>query len=168
MARGKVRAYADGRLVEMLAGGEYSYAKIAKAVGLTEGYVGRVARGERRPRVMVEVRARAAAVVEEARRVAARCSRELVAKHVEVGLAGDGETGRKCREFILCMCGLGPDGEGWHLQLAPPGARRARRDRGACGCARAQGERGGGGGRGGSSAGRAHPQPPSRLHRDSG
>jgi len=31
---------------------------------------------------------------------------------VEVGLAGDGETGRKCREFILCMCGLGPDGAG--------------------------------------------------------
>jgi hypothetical protein len=114
MARGKVGVYDDGRLVEMLAGGEFTYAQIGKALGLTAGHVGRIARGERRPGVMAEVRARVAAALAEARRVAVRSCRRLMARHVEVGLAGRGETARKCREFVLSR-----------LELARPARQRA-------------------------------------------
>ena len=37
------------RLVEMLAGGNHTYVQIAEELGLTETYVGKVARGEGRP-----------------------------------------------------------------------------------------------------------------------
>ena len=107
MARGKVGEYDDGRLVEMLAGGEWTYGEIGQALGLTEGHVGRIARGERRPGVMAEVRARVAAALAEARRVGVRWCRRLMERHVEVGLGGRGETARKCREFVLrVFCNL--------------------------------------------------------------
>ena len=106
MARGKVGVYDDGRLVEMLAGGEWTYGEIGQALGLTAGHVGRIARGERRPRVMAEVRARVAAALAEARRVGVRWCRALMERHVEVGLGGKGETARKCREFVLSRLDL--------------------------------------------------------------
>ena len=49
MPRGKVAEYDDEVLVEMLADGNYTYVQIAEELGLTETYVGKVARGERRP-----------------------------------------------------------------------------------------------------------------------
>ena len=49
MPRGKVAEYDDGMLVEMLAGGNYTYVQVAEELGLTETYVGKVAGGERRP-----------------------------------------------------------------------------------------------------------------------
>ena len=106
MARGKVGRYDDGVLVEMLAGGR-PYGEIAEALGLSEAYVGKVARGERRPRLLAAVRATRQAAIDEARRLGARWSRALLGRHIQVGLAGDDETARKCREFALEACCLG-------------------------------------------------------------
>ena len=104
MGRGTVLEYDDDVLVEMLAGGRYTHAEIAGARGLSEAYVGKVARGERRPKLHRQVEARQAAMIAEARRVGARWSRALVSRHIEVGLTGDDETARKCRELVLQEC----------------------------------------------------------------
>ena len=56
MAHGKVAEYDDEVLVEMLASGSYTYARIAEELGLSEAYVAKVARGERRPQLRPSVR----------------------------------------------------------------------------------------------------------------
>ena len=45
--------------------------------------------------------------IDEARRLGAKWSRALLGRHIQVGLAGDDETARKCREFALEACCFG-------------------------------------------------------------
>ena len=109
MAHGKVAEYDDEVLVEMLAGGSHTYAQIAEELDLSEGYVAKVGRGERRPelqpRLTLIQRARRA----EAMRLGARYARSLLLRHIRAGLAGDSETARKCREFALRECCFRPE-----------------------------------------------------------
>jgi len=104
MARGKVAEYDDDALVDLLADGGRTYEQIAEELGLSEGYVAKVARGERRPELQRRLLSGRRGMIEEARRVGARWSRALLQRHIKAGLSGDTETARKCREFALMQC----------------------------------------------------------------
>ena len=88
-------------LVELIAAGELSQRRIAERVGVSRRTVWRIANGLSRP----DLQRKIAAVVEGYRqaaiRTAARHMKSLIEKQVEVALQGDGETARKCREFLL-------------------------------------------------------------------
>ncbi len=88
-------------LVELIAAAEFSQRRIAEIVGVSRRTVWRIANGFSRP----DLQRRIAAVVEGYRqaaiRSAARHMKALLEKQVQVALEGDGETARKCREFLL-------------------------------------------------------------------
>jgi transcriptional regulator with XRE-family HTH domain len=98
MKRGK---YDDDRLVELIARGQMSYAEIGQAVGLSEGYVGQIARGQHRPELQPRIEAISRGFLLEARMVGRRWARGLLSRHIRIGLDGEGETARKCREFVM-------------------------------------------------------------------
>ncbi len=91
----------EDMLVELIAAGEFSQKRIAGIVGVSRRTVWRIANGFSRP----DLQRRIAAVVEGYRqaaiRAAARHMKALLEKQVQVALEGDGETARKCREFLL-------------------------------------------------------------------
>lgn len=107
MASGKVRTYEDDVLVERLARGDGTQAEIAEALGLSEAYVGKVARGERRPELWRRIGMIREAMVVEARALGARHARALVDRHIKEGLGGRTEVARRCREFALRTCCFG-------------------------------------------------------------
>jgi len=89
------------RLVELIARGERSYARIAKELGLDEEVVAQVARGEFRPELYARIKAAQRGYVDEARRLGSRWTKSLLTKHIKVGMDSDDETARKCREYTL-------------------------------------------------------------------
>jgi len=88
-------------LVALIAEGRLSQSRIAEIVGVSRRTVWRIANGLSRP----DLQRKIAAVVEGYRqaaiRAAARHMKALLEKQVQVALEGDGETARKCREFLL-------------------------------------------------------------------
>ena len=104
MARGKVRVYDDDALVEMIARGNLTQVQIARAMGLSRAYVGKIVRGERRRRLQRRIKAAREGKVDHARRMGAKWSRALLAQHIKIGMAGEDEIARKCREFTLTEC----------------------------------------------------------------
>ena len=107
MASGKVRTYEDDVLVDRLARGKCTQAEIGEELGLSEAYVGKVARGERRPELWRRIGMVREAMVTEARALGAQHARVLVDRHIKHGLEGGTETARKCREFALRTCCFG-------------------------------------------------------------
>ena len=126
------KEYDDDRLVELIAAGSVSHAKIAAEIGITDSMVSRIARGERRadlqPRIGALVRSRRV----EFEHLAAAILKPALVKQARVALEGDGETGRKARQHIIDTFRYPPD----PARLAgrtpgpaglPPGGDLARR-----------------------------------------
>lgn len=88
------------RLVELIAAGQAPQ-QIAEELGLDAGEVLRIARGQARPELQAEIRAAAAGHIDAARQLGARWMRPLLSRHIRIGMQEDGETSRKCREFVL-------------------------------------------------------------------
>jgi len=93
--------YDDQLLVELIARGEANCKQIADQVGISREMVSSIARGKRRR----DLQKRIAMAIENHRRetnkLGARWLKSLLTKHIRNGLAGDGETARKCREYAL-------------------------------------------------------------------
>ena len=127
MARGKVKFYDDRRLVHLLAGGEWTYAQIAADLGLSEEYVGKVARGHRRAHLLPKIRAARQARAEWALALAANWARALVRRHIQVGLGAETEGARRCREYVMDCMAL-PEAAKRRWDSSAPAAGR-RKDR---------------------------------------
>ena len=92
----------DGRLLaELIGRGDATHADIAGKVGVSRSLVTKVAAGIERADLQPLIHAFHAGAIREAQRAAARWLRPLLLKHIRVGLADDGETGRRCREFVI-------------------------------------------------------------------
>jgi DNA-binding Lrp family transcriptional regulator len=91
----------DDLLVKLIAESRLSHGRIAERVGVSRRTVWRIANGLARPDLQKKI----AAVVEGYRQAAIRTAathmKSLLEKQIEVALEGDGETSRKCREFLL-------------------------------------------------------------------
>ncbi len=88
-------------LVKLIADGELPQARIAEIVGVSRRTVWRIANGLSRPDLQRKIAAAVEGYRQAAIRAAARHMKALLEKQVEVALTGDGETARKCREFLL-------------------------------------------------------------------
>lgn len=97
----KRKDYDDNLLVELLGRGEMTEENIAETVGISRSTVWRVANGLTRPELQSRIQAVVDGMLTEARRSGARWMRKLLARQISEGLEGQGETARKCREYVL-------------------------------------------------------------------
>jgi transcriptional regulator with XRE-family HTH domain len=91
----------EDMLVELIAAGELTQARIAERVGVSRRTVWRIANGLSRPDLQPKIAAVVEGYRQAAIRAAARHMKALIEKQIQVALEGDGETARKCREFLL-------------------------------------------------------------------
>ena len=91
----------EDMLVALIADGELSHRLIAERVGVSRRTVWRIANGLSRPDLQRKIAAAVEGYRQAAIRVAARHMKALIEKQVEVALSSDGETARKCREFLI-------------------------------------------------------------------
>jgi transcriptional regulator with XRE-family HTH domain len=102
-------SYDEDLLVELIACGDVSQTEIAERVGVSRRTVWRIANGQSRPDLQTKIAATVEGYRQAAVRLAARFMTPLLKKQIEValgdnpstGLKTDGETARKCREFLL-------------------------------------------------------------------
>ena len=94
-------SYDEDLLVELIACGDVSQTEIAERVGVSRRTVWRIANGQSRPDLQTKIAATVEGYRQAAIRLAARFMTPLLKKQIEVALEGDGETARKCREFLL-------------------------------------------------------------------
>jgi hypothetical protein len=97
-----MNCYDDDMMIELIACGELSHAKIAEKVGVSRQTVWQIASGQSRPELQWKITAAADGIRQAAIRHAGRFTEALLEKQAEVAL-GDGETARKAREFLLKM-----------------------------------------------------------------
>ncbi len=93
--------YDEDMLVELIACGEVSQTQIAERLGLSRQTVWRIANGQSRPDLQQKIADTVEGFRQETIRMAAKWLKPLLAKQIRVALEGDGETSRKCREFLL-------------------------------------------------------------------
>ena len=95
------RTYDDDKMVELIAAGHLTHGEIAKRLGVSRVTVWRIIHGQSRPDLQGRVDGVISGFSLEARRMGARWLKSLLTKHIKVGLEGDGETARRCREFVI-------------------------------------------------------------------
>jgi len=93
--------YDEDQLVEWIACGQLSQSEMARRLGVNRRTVWRIANGLSRPDLQLKVDAAIEGIRHEARRQGARWLKALVTRHIKVALEEDGETARKCREYLL-------------------------------------------------------------------
>jgi len=98
---GRKKQYDEQVLVDLLARGDLSYAKIAEELGVSTTLVAKIARGEARADLQPRIRAAVDCFRKEAGRLGARWLKHLVTKHIRDGLEGSSEMARKCREYAM-------------------------------------------------------------------
>ena len=113
------KEYDDDRLVELIAAGKISNAKIALEIGVSKSMVSRIARGEARPDLQPRIGALVRSRREEFDRLGATLLKPVLVKQARVALEGDGETARKAREYIIDTFRYPPDPS--RLAGGPPG-----------------------------------------------
>jgi len=102
MKRGDMKRgdYDDDLLVELLAEGDLSFQAIADEVGICRAMVGQIARGERRPHLYERINRTFRTNIRKTRNRGAHRLPRILDLHADKGEA-DGESARKCREFLL-------------------------------------------------------------------
>jgi len=93
-------SFDEDLLVELVVAGNVTQAEIAERVGLSQGYVSKVVRGEFRPDLHGRIMAVSRQRLKEALLSGRLWSHAILTKHVRAAME-DGETARKCREFML-------------------------------------------------------------------
>ena len=93
--------YDEDLMVELIAGGDVSQTEIAERVGVSRRTVWRIANGQSRPDLQQKIADTVEGYRRETIRLAAKFMKPILKKQIEVALEGDGETARKCREFLL-------------------------------------------------------------------
>ena len=118
---GRKKRYDEQTLVDLLAKGELSYAKIAEQLDISATLVAKIARGEARADLQPRIRAAVNCFRREAERLGTRWLKHLVTKHIRDGLEGNSEMARKCREYAMDRFFNAPDEEAdGAAEVSPP------------------------------------------------
>lgn len=95
------KIYNDELLVYLIACGNVSYAGIGRRVGLAQSTVQQIAAGRSRPDLQPRIREQTEAYTRQARRLLTSNLRDLIKKHLTLGLTGSDDLARKCREWLM-------------------------------------------------------------------
>jgi len=98
MARHK--KYDEDKLVELLSSGMYRHETIAEIVGLSANFVYRVSKGKARVDLYERIQKKTKGPLSDTMLLGKSWVKNVLAKHVNIALT-DGETARKCREYVL-------------------------------------------------------------------
>ena len=101
MVSSRKSAYDDDKMVELIAAGELTHGEIAKRLGVNRVTVWRIIHGQSRQDLQGRIDGVISGFSREARRIGVRWLKALLTKHIRVGMEGDGETARRCREFVI-------------------------------------------------------------------
>ena len=93
--------YDEDLLVELIADGELSHGEIAEQVGASRRTGWSIANGRSRPDLQQEIADTVEGYRQATIRLAAKYMQPLLLKQIKVALEGQGETARKCREFLI-------------------------------------------------------------------
>ena len=97
----KIKKCDDDLLVELIAQGDKDWPEIADRLGLTTAAVRRIASGAARAELQPLIRQAELANIRRARRIGAQKVAALLQRQVDLGMEGDSDVARKCREFII-------------------------------------------------------------------
>jgi hypothetical protein len=98
----KTMKYDEDLMVELIATGDLTHAKIAEQLSVSRHTVWRIANGLSRPDLQRKITDTVEGIRQATIRFAARRMEKLLEKQMEVAL-GEGETARKSREFMIKM-----------------------------------------------------------------
>ena len=93
--------YDEDLMVELIACGDVTHGEIAERVGVSRRTVWRIVHGHSRPDLQRKIADTVDGYRRETIRMAAKWMKPLLSKQIKVALEEDGETSRKCREFLL-------------------------------------------------------------------
>ncbi len=93
--------YDEDLLVELLARDHLTYREIARRVGVSESMVSQIASGKTRPDLRERISRWLHTRRDDALRAGQTFIRPLLMTQLKVAMEEDGETARKCREFLL-------------------------------------------------------------------
>jgi transcriptional regulator with XRE-family HTH domain len=93
--------YDENLLVELLARDHLSQREIARRVGVSESLVSQIASGRARPDLHERIGKWISTRRDDALRAGQTFIRPLLMTQLKVAMEEDGETARKCREFLL-------------------------------------------------------------------
>lgn len=113
--------YNDDLLVALIVQGDVSFGRIARIIGLSRATVSAIANGLARPDLQPRIQAGLNAQKQAVERLGARYLKPLVARHIKIGMEGDGQLARKCREFVMELM--------VKAHMGPPQRPRPRRRR---------------------------------------
>jgi len=97
----KTDVYDDDEVVEEIARGVKSYTEIAAEQGCTRQCISQIARGRRRKELHRRIMELQEGYLLQVRRLAVACAVQAMAVHIREGLEGEGETARRCREYVM-------------------------------------------------------------------
>ena len=103
------KEYDDDRLVELIAAGNVTHAKIAAEIGIDKSMISRIARGEARPDLQPRIQALVAGRRDEFEHLGAAILKPALVKQAQIAIEGKDETARKAREHIIDMFRYPPD-----------------------------------------------------------
>ena len=101
MTRSKGRTYNDDQMVELIAMGVHGDSEIARQLGVNRRTVWQIRHGQSRPDLQDRIDQAVNACLREIRRHAIGNLEALIDKQIQVAFADEGETARKCRDFVI-------------------------------------------------------------------
>ena len=115
------KGYDDELFISLVSRGDMSVTQIARRLGVNRSSIWRILTGRSRPDLQPRIRE----VVRDHRRrvqlTAMRVLGGLVSKHITMGMDGEGELARKCREFIIKLIWQDDDDDDRSYSLPTPG-----------------------------------------------
>ncbi|MBT3200086.1 MAG: hypothetical protein HN350_09235 [Phycisphaerales bacterium] len=101
MTRSKGRKYNDDKMVHLIAASDLNDAEIGRQLNISTSMVWRIRHGQSRADLQERINDAIRGYIRELRLHVLSRLKKLADKHMEVGMEGESEIARRCREFMM-------------------------------------------------------------------